>query len=68
MQKTNTIELAHFSEEHVAILNAFELPEEQRQFTALPKEISIEMVGQYPIVILSDHVPVGFLSCTQQKE
>lgn len=60
MQKTNTIELAHFSEEHVAILNAFELPEEQRQFTALPKEISIEMVGQYPIVILSDHVPVGF--------
>ncbi|MEY9979092.1 GNAT family N-acetyltransferase [Lysinibacillus sp. RC79] len=60
MQKTNTIELVHFSEEYVDILNDFELPEEQSQFTALPNEISIEMVGQYPIVILSDSVPVGF--------
>ncbi|MGE7690318.1 GNAT family N-acetyltransferase [Lysinibacillus sp. NPDC097214] len=60
MQKTNTIELVHFSEEYVDSLNDFDLPEEQSQFTSLPKEISIEMVGQYPIVILSDHVPVGF--------
>ena len=60
MQKTNTIELVHFSEDFVDVLNDFELPEEQCQFTALPKEISIDMVGQYPIVILSDNVPVGF--------
>lgn len=60
MQKTNAIELVHFSKNYVDILNDFELPEEQSQFTALPKEISIEMVGQYPIVILSDSVPVGF--------
>ncbi|MGE7917237.1 GNAT family N-acetyltransferase [Lysinibacillus xylanilyticus] len=60
MQKTNTIELVHFSEDFVDVLNDFELPEEQCQFTALPKEISIDMVGQYPIVILSDDVPVGF--------
>ncbi|MCY9549838.1 hypothetical protein [Lysinibacillus xylanilyticus] len=42
------------------ILNDFELPDEQSQFTALPKDISIDMVGQYPIVILSDNIPVGF--------
>lgn len=60
MQKTNAIELVHFSEDYVDVLNDFELPEEQCQFTALPKEISIDMVGQYPIVILSDNVPVGF--------
>ncbi|KOP78565.1 acetyltransferase [Lysinibacillus sp. FJAT-14745] len=60
MQKTNTIELVHFSKNYVDILNDFELPEEQSQFTALPKEISLEMVGQYPIVILSDNIPVGF--------
>ncbi len=60
MQKTANIELVHFSEDYVEQLHSFELPEDQHQFTALPKEISIETVGQYPIVILSDHVPVGF--------
>jgi len=60
MQTINTIELVHFSEDYVDVLHDFDLPEEQSQFTALPKEISIEMVGQYPIVILSDNVPVGF--------
>ncbi|AVK84834.1 GNAT family N-acetyltransferase [Lysinibacillus sp. B2A1] len=60
MQTINTIELVHFSEDYVDVLHDFDLPKEQSQFTALPKEISIEMVGQYPIVILSDNVPVGF--------
>jgi len=60
MQKTSAIELVHFSEEYVDILNDFDLPEEQSQFTSLPKEVFIEMVGQYPIVILRDNVPVGF--------
>lgn len=60
MQETTNIELVHFSESYVEQLNRFELPEEQHQFTALPKEISIEKVGQYPIVILSGGVPVGF--------
>ncbi|KUF35777.1 MULTISPECIES: GNAT family protein [Lysinibacillus] len=60
MQTTTSIELVHFSEDYAEQLNSFELPEEQHQFTALPKEITIEKVGQYPIVILSNHVPVGF--------
>ncbi len=60
MQTINTIELVHFSEDYVDVLHDFDLPKEQSQFTALPKEISIEMVGQYPLVILSDNVPVGF--------
>ncbi|QSB09815.1 GNAT family N-acetyltransferase [Lysinibacillus fusiformis] len=60
MQKTTSIALVHFSKNYVEQLNRFELPEEQHQFTALPKEIAIEKVGQYPIVILSDDVPVGF--------
>ncbi|MFJ7731725.1 GNAT family N-acetyltransferase [Lysinibacillus sp. NPDC097231] len=60
MQKTSAIELVHFLEDYVDVLNNFELPNEQSRFTALPKEISIEKVGQYPIVILSDNVPVGF--------
>lgn len=60
MQKTTSIELVHFSEDYVECLHAFELPEEQHQFTALPKELTIEKVGQYPIVIVSDTVPVGF--------
>jgi len=60
MQETTNIELVHFSENYVEQLNRFELPEEQHQFTALPQEISIEKVGQYPIVILSGGVPVGF--------
>ena len=61
MQETTNIELVHFSESYVEQLNRFELPEEQHQFTALPQEISIEKVGQYPIVILSGGVPVAFV-------
>ena len=68
MQETTNIELVHFSESYVEQLNRFELPEEQHQFTALPKEISIEKVGQYPIVILSGGVPVGFLFFMQRTE
>ncbi|WP_155592309.1 GNAT family N-acetyltransferase [Lysinibacillus cavernae] len=60
MQKTPNIELVHFSEDFVEQLHGFELPAEQHQFTALPKDIALEKVGQYPIVILSDDVPVGF--------
>ncbi len=60
MQNTSSIELVHFSEDYVDRLHEFELPEEQQQFTALPKEITVGKVGQYPIVIISDHGPVGF--------
>ncbi|MFJ7919210.1 GNAT family N-acetyltransferase [Lysinibacillus fusiformis] len=60
MQDTINIELVHFSEDYADQLHEFELPVEQHQFTALPKEITIEKVGQYPIVILSNKIPVGF--------
>ncbi|WP_286925162.1 MULTISPECIES: GNAT family N-acetyltransferase [Lysinibacillus] len=60
MQAINTLELVHFSKDYVDVLHDFDLPDEQSQFTALPKDISIEMVGQYPIIILSDNIPVGF--------
>ncbi|MFD3449479.1 GNAT family N-acetyltransferase [Microbacteriaceae bacterium 4G12] len=60
MEKDGLIELVYFSEEHLTILNDFELPEEQSQFTALPKEILNVTDGQHPIVILSEGIPVGF--------
>jgi hypothetical protein len=60
MGKLDSVELKHFSNEYLEVLNSFELPEEQGQFTALPSEISEVREGQYRIVILSEHEPVGF--------
>lgn len=60
MDKVDSIELVHLSEEHLEILNNFELPEDQSQFTALPKEVVDVTDGEYPIVLLNDKVPVGF--------
>jgi ribosomal protein S18 acetylase RimI-like enzyme len=60
MEKMKIVELVHFSMDYETELNSFELPEEQEQFTALPKKITKVADGQYRIVILSEHVPVGF--------
>jgi RimJ/RimL family protein N-acetyltransferase len=60
MEKTNYMELCHFSIEHVDVLNSFELPVEQEQFTALPINYQAVTDGQYRMVILSGHEPVGF--------
>lgn len=60
MEKLDDIKLVHLAEKHVAELNKFELPEEQRQFTALPSEVLNVTEGQYPIVILDEGVAVGF--------
>lgn len=60
MEKMKTVELVHFSKDYENELNSFELPEEQEQFTALPKKITEVADGQYRIVILSEHEPVGF--------
>lgn len=60
MEKMKTVELVHYSKEHENLLNSFELPEEQEQFTALPKRITDLINGQYRIVILSGNEPVGF--------
>jgi RimJ/RimL family protein N-acetyltransferase len=60
MEKTNYIELGHFNTKHVDVLNSFELPEEQEQFTSLPINYKEVMDGQYRIVILCENEPVGF--------
>lgn len=60
MEKVECIELKHFSNEYLDVLNSFELPEEQVQFTALPNKILEAREGQHRIVILSENEPVGF--------
>lgn len=56
----NYLELMHFSDEHKVILDSFELPKEQIQFTSLPSNYTEIIEGQYRIVILNDREPVGF--------
>ncbi|WP_127593140.1 GNAT family N-acetyltransferase [Paenibacillus lautus] len=60
MQKAEQIQLEFRSAEHLPILNEFELPDDQVQFTAHPKEALNLVEGQFPIVILADDHPVGF--------
>ena len=54
------VRLAHVSDEHLDCLNTFELPEEQVQYTRLPRDVSDLQEWQYPIVILAGEEPVGF--------
>lgn len=60
MRKVDYVELKHFSNEYLDVLNSFELPDEQVQFTALPNKILEATEGQHRIVILSENEPVGF--------
>ncbi|RDW17218.1 GNAT family N-acetyltransferase [Oceanobacillus chungangensis] len=60
MEKTDFIELKHFSIEHKELLSNFQLPEEQVQFTSLPINYKKVIEGQHRIVILHDTEPVGF--------
>jgi RimJ/RimL family protein N-acetyltransferase len=60
MKKTNYIQLCHFLNEYVDVLNSFDLPKEQEQFTSLPINYQEVTDGQYRIVILCDNEPVGF--------
>ncbi|MBD7939039.1 GNAT family N-acetyltransferase [Cytobacillus sp. Sa5YUA1] len=60
LNTSEEVQLAFYREEHLDILNRFELPETQAKFTALPKEKVAVSDGQYRVVILSKKVPVGF--------
>lgn len=60
MEKTDYLELRYFMDEHMDILNSFELPKEQVQFTSLPNNYKEATEGEYRIVILNDKEPVGF--------
>lgn len=62
MERTNHIELKHFTYEHMDSLNTFELPKEQAQFTSLPNHYKEVAEGQYRIVILYGTEPVGFFN------
>ena len=54
------VRVAFVSDEHLDCLNTFELPEEQVQYTRLPRDVSDLQEWQYPIVILAGEEPVGF--------
>ncbi|MGE7602504.1 GNAT family N-acetyltransferase [Peribacillus sp. NPDC097675] len=60
MNKTDYLELVHFSNEHMEILDSFELPKQQVQFTSLPRNYKEIIEGQYRMVILNNREPVGF--------
>lgn len=55
------IDLQILRPEHIQALLSFELPEEQEQFTALPKDVMESGEGQFPVVIVKNNDnPVGF--------
>jgi hypothetical protein len=59
----STVQLNFYQPENRAVLEAFYLPEEQKQFTGMPNkmlELAIEDKHRYPIVILAQSRPVGF--------
>ncbi|WP_313893685.1 GNAT family N-acetyltransferase [Psychrobacillus sp.] len=63
MDKSNHVVLDFYKSEYEETLRKFNLPEEQAMFTALPvdkMEEANNTVDQYPIVILSNQIPVGF--------
>ncbi|GEL78510.1 GNAT family N-acetyltransferase [Tenuibacillus multivorans] len=60
MEKTEYITLEHFSNKHLDALTSFKLPEDQKQFTALPDQYKEVEDGQHRIVILNKTKPVGF--------
>ena len=63
MKRRLEVIIEHCNEFHLDPLKAFQLPEEQAKFTALPIEILEEAQAtssQYPIVILAEGSPAGF--------
>jgi RimJ/RimL family protein N-acetyltransferase len=60
MKTLYEVELQRYKPEHFESLKAFELPEEQEQFTALPAKMLEATHERHPIVIVNQHEPVGF--------
>ncbi|TLS36422.1 GNAT family N-acetyltransferase [Pseudalkalibacillus caeni] len=61
--KKKQISLCDYKTEHYAALEAFFLPEEQKQYTAMPAaalEKCLTDPDRHPIVILAGEIPVGF--------
>lgn len=63
MDRNSHVVLDFYKSEYEESLRKFNLPAEQAMFTALPidkMEEANNTIGQYPIVILSNQIPVGF--------
>ncbi|WP_067837512.1 GNAT family N-acetyltransferase [Amphibacillus sediminis] len=61
MEEKACIKLAYATQDYFKELHAFQLPDQQAQFAALPiKQQSDIEEGQNPIVILNGQEPVGF--------
>jgi len=61
MQTTSgQLSLQKYTDSHQRALAAFQLPEEQAKFTALPLEALEANEGRHPVVIIYGENPVGF--------
>lgn len=63
MHTSQHTEIIFYKPEHKAALESFYLPEDQKQFTGMPKEmlqIALEDKHRFPVVIVSNDKPVGF--------
>ncbi|NOV02178.1 GNAT family N-acetyltransferase [Paenibacillus planticolens] len=61
-QRSQT-KLVFYQTEHKTALEAFHLPDTQKQFTGMPKEmlqIALEDKHRFPVVIVANGNPVGF--------
>lgn len=57
------VKLVRYAPEHRAALELFQLPEEKRQFTALPGDALADAAGnkhKHPVVLLAGDKPAGF--------
>ncbi|MEF3303580.1 GNAT family N-acetyltransferase [Paenibacillus sp. GYB003] len=57
---SNDVELQFYEAGHLERLQAFRLPEQQEQFTALPVGMLEKTGERHPIVIMGRNEPVGF--------
>lgn len=58
--KDHSIELQFYKPEYLKALQAYQLPEEQEQYTALPIQRLDSSDGKHPIVITANSKPAGF--------
>lgn len=65
------ISLSFYKPEHLPELYAFTLHDDDKRFTALPKEVltqALSIQERYPVVILKGDLPIGFFILHTSKE
>ncbi|NTU27683.1 GNAT family N-acetyltransferase [Bacillus tequilensis] len=68
---TSDISLSFYKPEHLPELQSFTLNNDDKRFTALPKEVLTQALGvqdRYPVVILKNDLPVGFFILHTSRE